>query len=340
MKRIIEDLKTGNLKNAYLLFGEEDYLIRQYRSRLADAVCPPDDTMNRTEYAGKGIDVRELSAQAMTMPFFAERRVILVENSGFFTKGSDDVLELLKALPESTVLIFCESGADKRTKLYKYISKTFCAVEFSRLKDDALMKWILTILGSEGKKITRPVMELFLSRTGDDMYLIRNELDKLLAYCLDREIITAEDVRAVCSNQIQENIFAMVDAISVQDQKKALALYHDLLVLREPALRILALITRQFHNLMRMKDMLQNGCSDAQIASGVRLPPFVVKKQRGILTRMTQAALNKSFALCLDIDEQIKSGLIRDQIGVELLIVQLSGGTGRTPHSQTCNSES
>ena len=74
MKSLQEDLKTGNFKQAYLLFGEEAYLRQQYKDKLIQALNPDGDTMNFTRYEGKGIEVREMIDLCETMPFFAENQ--------------------------------------------------------------------------------------------------------------------------------------------------------------------------------------------------------------------------------------------------------------------------
>ena len=60
MKTIDEDIKTGNFKQIYLLYGEEGYLKRQYRDKLRAALVAADDTMNVTAYEGKDINPREV----------------------------------------------------------------------------------------------------------------------------------------------------------------------------------------------------------------------------------------------------------------------------------------
>ena len=84
MKSVVEDIKKGSFKPVYLFYGEEAYLKQQYKNRLKDAVLPEGDTINLSIYSGKGIDVEEMIAQADTMPFFAEHRLLLIEDSGFF----------------------------------------------------------------------------------------------------------------------------------------------------------------------------------------------------------------------------------------------------------------
>ncbi len=72
MKSLNEDIKTGNFKPVYLLYGEEAYLKKQYRDRITKAIFPDGDTVNYAYYEGKGINPGELIDLAETMPFFAE----------------------------------------------------------------------------------------------------------------------------------------------------------------------------------------------------------------------------------------------------------------------------
>ena len=82
------------MKQIYLLFGEEGYLKRQYRDRLTRAMLPEGDTMNYACYEGKGIEIREVIDLAETMPFFAERRLIVFENSGF-SKAAEQIWRII-----------------------------------------------------------------------------------------------------------------------------------------------------------------------------------------------------------------------------------------------------
>ena len=94
MKRLQEDIKTGNFKPVYLLYGEEAYLKKQYRDRITKAIFPDGDTVNYAYYEGKGINPGELIDLAETMPFFAKCRLIVVENSGFFKNATPDLADI------------------------------------------------------------------------------------------------------------------------------------------------------------------------------------------------------------------------------------------------------
>ena len=179
VKNLQEDIKTGKFKNAYLLFGEEAYLKIQYKEKLIHALNPDDDTMNFTKYEGKGIEVREMIDLCETMPFFADHRVVLVENSGFFKNKCDELADYMKTLPDYLRLVFVEEEVDKRSRMYKAVKNCGRIVEFAKQDEKTLMRWAAGILAREGRKITTRDMELFLTKTGTDMGNIRMELDKL-----------------------------------------------------------------------------------------------------------------------------------------------------------------
>ena len=145
------------------MFGEEAYLRQQYKDKLIQALNPDGDTMNFTRYEGKGIEVREMIDLCETMPLFAEIRVILVENSGFFKNKCEELADYMKSLPDYIRMVFVEEEVDKRSKLYKAVKNAGKIEEFTTQTEELLTRWILTRLKKEGKSITGSVMQLFLS---------------------------------------------------------------------------------------------------------------------------------------------------------------------------------
>ena len=307
-----------------LLYGTEDYLKRQYRDKLKHALVEPDDTMNFSAYEGKDINPKELIDLSETLPFFKEKRMILVENSGFFKNSCDDLAEYMSQVPESTCFVFVEEEVDKRSKLFKAASRAGSAVEFETPKEDMLVRWILGRIQREGKKITQSVMQLFLSKTGSDMENIDKELEKLICYTLDKTEISAADVEAICTGQTENKIFEMIDAISAKNQKKALDLYYDLLALKEAPMRILFLIARQFQNLLLIKSMSAKGYPAVSIAKTAGMPSFAVQKNLRQAGAFKINQLKEAIEDCGQAEEDVKTGRMADQLAVELLIVKYS----------------
>lgn len=322
MKNMQEDIKKQEFKNVYLFFGEEGYLKKQYRDKLLSAWNPEEDTMNFSRFEGKGIDVREVIALGETIPFFAEKRIILLENTGFFKSQSTELADYMGQIPEYLYLLFVEDEVDKRNKLYKSVTKHGRAVEFNIQNENTLVRWILQILKREGRKITQRDMDLFLSKTGNDMSNIEKELEKLLCYTMGRDVITTQDIEEVCVNQVTNQIFAMVQAVSEQNQEKALQLYYDLLSLKEPPMRILFLLARQYNQLLQIKELKDLGYDVKTIAEKSGIQSFVVKKSLGCLGRYSAQMLRQAVEDFVQAEEEVKTGQLNDVLSVELLIVK------------------
>ena len=324
MEKLAAELKNRTFRRVYLFYGEEKYLIRQYQSRLIETVLGDNAGMNLSVFEGKNADPKEIMSQAQTMPFFAEYRVILVQESGFYKKTPEGMAEYLAEIPDTAILLFVESDVDKRSRMFKQTEKNGRAVQFSRQRDVVLKKWVLSQLKREGKKITEPVLNTFLESTGDDMELISQELEKLLCYTMEKDVITAEDVKAVGVPAVGNHIFDMIDALAAKNRQRAMNLYLDLVRLREPPMRILFLIGRQFYILNRLKSMRKNGMGDKEMAAAAKIPPFAVKKNLAQAAKFTDEQIQNAIETCVQADADVKSGRLTDRMAVELVMATIA----------------
>ncbi len=321
MQNLHNDIKQGSFKQAYLLYGEERYLKRQYADRLRRALCSGDDQMNVHVYNGKNLPVDEIIDLAETLPFLAERRVIFIKDSGLFKSGGEKLAEYLAAPCETTYFVFTESEVDKRSKLYKALLARGRAVEFTARDEQSLKQWIAGILARDGKKITEHTAQLLLQKTGTDMENIQMELEKLICYAYDREVITPEDVETICTNRVSNHIFDMINAIADGKQREALQLYYDLLALKEPPMRILFLIARQCNLLLQVRELRSRGYDNKAIAPKIGVPPFIAGKYVAQSGRFKTAALRSAVEQCVEAETAVKSGRMNDVMSVEILIL-------------------
>ncbi len=323
MRQIAEDIKQNNLKQIYLLYGEERYLRRQYKDKLKTVLCTEGDSMNTHMYEGKNISVGEIIDLAETLPFLAERRVIFITDSGLFKSGGEKMAEYLNEPNETTFFVFTESEVDKRSKLYKTVQSKGYAAEFAVQDENMLKRWIAGILAKDGKKLTESTVQLIISKAGTDMDNIQTELEKLVCYCMDRDVITDADVEAVCTTRISNHIFDMVNAIADKKQKEALQLYYDLLALKEPPMRILFLIARQCNMLLQTKELKSKGHDNRTIGSKIGVPPFVVQKYINQASKFKTATLRNAVLKCVEAEEAVKTGRMNDMMSVEILILSV-----------------
>lgn len=323
MKIINEHIKSNEFQSVYLLYGEEEYLKKQYRDKLRKAMVG-DDTMNYSYFEGNKISVKEVLEIAETLPFFAERRLIIIEDSGFFKSSQEELAEYIKKQPDYLNFVFVEKDVDKRNKVYKAVNDNGYVCEMKQQSTSVLVQWIVGLLKAENKKIDRAAIDLLLSKTGVGMDNIRTEVEKLICYCMDRQEITESDVEAVCTTQTVSRIFDMITAIATKKQKQALELYYDLLTLKEPPMRILYLLSRQFNGILQVKEALAVGNSNAGIAKEMGVAPFIVGRYASQAKYFKNSEIKQALLDFAEIEESVKTGKLEDKLGVELMIVKYS----------------
>ncbi len=335
---VASSLSSKEYKNAYLLYGSEGYLRNYYKKALKVALVNEGDNLNYSYFEGTGTNPSEVAGLLSTMPFMAEHRVIIVENSGWMAKSSGEegeekssgdgklslVIEGIKNIPEDVIIIFVEEKADKRSKLYKAITSKGVAEEFGEQQDETLARWLINQAKAAGKSMDPATAMYLVSECGKDMFLLEKEIEKLMAWCLDRPGITREDVDTVCTHQVNNKIFDMVTAIAMHRQKEALAMYYDLLVLRESPFHILTLLVRQYTRMLAVKDAMLKKIPLASLAGRLEMQDWLVKKIGEQTRNISLKEIRRNLEACAKADEDIKSGNLTDSMSLELLIVGCS----------------
>lgn len=324
MRTLSDHIKKRQFKNVYLIYGPEVYLRKQYRDRLRDAVIDSEDTMNYNYFEGKGLDVKEIIGLCETMPFFADYRVIVVENSQFFSSAQDELAAYIPNIPDTTCLIFVEESVDKRNKLFKAVSQKGYAATMNSPDEKSLKLWIGGVLKNAGKAVSERTVMHFLNTVDNDMENMKQELEKLICYAADRDYVSEEDVDAICCVHVENKIFEMISSIAMKKQKEAMKLYEDLLALKEPPMRILYLIVRQFNQLLQIKELAVKGYTLQVIAERTGMRDFIVRKNMTLTKQFSFDELRKAVEECADLEEAVKTGRMEDRIAVELIMIRYS----------------
>ena len=190
------------------------------------------------------------------------------------------------------------------------------------------MKELVSLLNKASRAYYQEAQEIMSNyeydRLYDELQNLEKELEKLFCYCMGKEEIEISDIEAICTTQITNKIFDMVEAVAMKNQKKALDYYYDLLTLKEPPMRILYLLTRQFRILMEVKEMDRTGVPPKEIAAKVGIMPFLVGKYRAQAKAFTRKELRGIVEAGVQTEEDVKTGKMGDILSVELFLVQYS----------------
>lgn len=317
-----DNIKNRAFKRCYLLFGEEPFMIRHYKNALKSAVLGNGDKMNLSTFTGKVTDINSIIDIAETLPFFTDYRCVLIENSGLFS-SANELYDYIDKIPESTVIIFAEAEVDKRTKLYKAVNKLGLAVEFEVQKESDLVNVIIKKFAADKIQISPDLAKYFVIRIGTSMDELFSEADKLISYVYEKRTVTKEDIDNVCTRQLSDKIFDIMDYMGRKDRENAIAYYLDLIGLQESPVKILSLINNHFTRLYNVKNLAAEGKS-GEIASLLKLPPFFVKKYIEQANNFSFDKLKDALEYGIFADNAIKTGKMNEYIAAESMIIKFS----------------
>ncbi|MDO4187459.1 MAG: DNA polymerase III subunit delta [Lachnospiraceae bacterium] len=356
-------MKTGQFNKLYVLCGDDDYSIGAYKKMLKNAIMPVDDGMNLTEFKGKGQNVNAIMDTARTIPFLAEKRVVIITDSELLSpagkKGSSEddedesqdgaedskdkgkkkdkeygLAEFFAEIPDTTVMIFCEEHVDRRSKVFKAAAKYGYVATFNKIseRDDQgiarIQGYVANRLKKDNMQMTKGAWKLFIERTGTDLRVVFTELEKLTCYALEKGVIAAEDVEALVPERIEDKIFLMTEYMTNFQQQQALDLYYDLLRIKEEhPVKIMAMIYRQYHQMYVVKKLSSEGVNEKEIMRLAEIKEknsFQYSKLLRLSGRYTYNDLKNAMQMCLDYDKAFRSGKMKDHVAVEMVIVAMS----------------
>ena len=132
-------------------------------------------------------------------------------------------------LPESSVLIFTEKGeVSSNHRIAKAIQKVGRYVSYdplekgTSLNKDPLYKKVVDKFTSYDKRITPRAFEQLRNRTGGDMHMIAEAINKIINFVGDKQQIDEVDVRNIVSQSTYDRIFDLTDAIGKRSTRQGL----------------------------------------------------------------------------------------------------------------------
>jgi len=299
------------------LYGDDRVSLDADVSRRTAATGDSAAVMNVLRLDGASVDLAELAAAARSLPFFGGTRVIVVRNLGDRLKavGKEERAALIAALselPPSTELLVVEPDLlDKPEShpLYDLARTRGEVVAFRVAAVGNVEAWLAQRAEALGVAIAPAAAAELHRRVGEHPLALQTELEKLAAYALESGNVRPEDVRELVSPSAESSVFDLVEAMGKRDSSRAVGKLEDLLLRQsEPALRILAMIARQFSQLIVAKDVLEGGAGPGDLGRELGVPQWLVGRLVGQSQLFAMAELERALEAVLEADFALKGG--------------------------------
>lgn len=286
--------------------GENSFLRRQELKKTIEDFVSKYGDFALEKLDGDESTIEQIKASVTSMPFLAERKLVVIYRAGNNKDFSDNLDNLVKEIPENTDLILDEPKLDKRTAYYKWVKAKTDFKEFSKLDDRRLVEWMVQYAKLSGGEINRQDALYLVQRVGGEQQRLANELDKLT---LLEGPISRSRINDLTEPLPQSKIFDLLDAAFSGDHAKAMILFDDQRAQRVEPQEILAMIGWQLRQVALVKT-----AGNHDLIHEAKMSPYTAEKASRIASRMTLNQLKKLIRDLIILDVRSKrSSLDLDQ---------------------------
>ena len=328
-----KELKNGDLKSLYLLYGEELFLLENSLKKIKSLFGECIKGINYI-YIDE-TNVNQIIADIETPAFGYEKKLIIARNTGLFKKEgkrknveisklkekiSKYIEENINIINTSVVLVFVEEEAETKQELYKTIDKFGNVCKFDFQKPIQIEKRIKAICNSYKVKIDDSTLRYFIECCGTNMQDLINEIRKLIEYAGENGKIERIDIDKLSIKKLESIIFDLTDSLGKKDTKKALEVLKNLIYAKEPIQKILITLYNHFKKLYLTKIAMINS---RDIVSSLNLKPnqtFLANKYKMQSKYFSENELKIILQSLRDLDYNYKNGLIDLQVGLESIL--------------------
>ncbi len=277
--QLSKNLKDGIIAPVYLFSGDDVFRKQETVKKIIAALKVDDFNLNQTDCL-QTKDIGETLILANTMPAFADKRVIVINNIDKLTKNPlTALLNYLEKPLSSTCLILLHNDYKKFKKdkvLVSALSEDSAEILFDELKGASLHKWIKDKFAEKGLKASENIVFMLEEITGADLTALTMEIEKLSLLLIKREdkTVTEDDLLSSVGYSKEENPFALNNAVLALNKKEALKIIDNLLKAGEEPIAVLNKISNPAMKLFRIKYLTEAGLSSFQITSQAGLMPW------------------------------------------------------------------
>ena len=313
------------MNNIYLIYGNEEYLIKTELNKILDNLNSLTD--NIIKYNLDESTIGDILLEVSTVSMFSDKKIVICENSNFLTsesKKDEEIDSLMKYINnpfEDVYLIFIVNNEklDERKKIVKDLKKVSKVLICNRVDDHNLNNYIYNYFKDNNYDIDMSLVRIIKDKVKYDLSNIINECDKLMNYKDNNKKITKEDIENVITENIEDNVFSLTDAILNKDISKKIKIYKDLLLMGEEPIKLIVMIANQFRLLLQVKLMVKNDYRQNEIATIIKEHPYRVKLALNSNYSINEIIDNIKKLYKLDYD--IKTGNIDKNFGLELYLL-------------------
>ena len=298
-----QHIKTGEFLPYYIFYGEEYQVMKLYLKMMATKVN------SELTYVDSLMDLMTGTRTKSLVP--VRHLYVIMDDKEFQT--TEKMWEKFTGLKDD-IVVFYYTNTDKRLKFWKHFKDV--AVEFSKLNDTVLMKYIEKEIGKQNESM----MKELIDACEHDYGRILLELDKVQQYAeatgtIENGILENFLADGTIYKPDSDAIFDFTAAVLARNPVKAYNLLQQSKNIGEASLTLISVLYSNIKTLLQVQS--------AKYYKKLGLNGFVLKNTLPYRNNYSNGELVSAMKLLRRCEKGIKTGDIPDNIAVDYFLVQV-----------------
>lgn len=293
--------------NSYAIKRQVDAIKERYLEKTKDST-----DLLQLDLAEKGLD--SLIENIEALPMFVSSRLIIATNISLAKPTEQQLNKIIEATPESTNLVLIDPDVDKRTMVFKRLSKIKQAKEFKQLARPQLIQWVLKEANLANLSLAENEAQYLIERGGEDQWKLYNDIQKLSSY---GGKITKRIIDNLVSPSLDNTAFDLADALVKKDLRRALNLYQQLLLDGQADPAILGAIIYQYRMILLSK------LASSELVKAYGASSYAIQKARQINSDIDLEDIRYIYQQIREADIATKTGVLNSNEAMKQMFYRL-----------------
>ena len=295
--------QSNNLKPVYLLAGSQALLIERYIEDIKLSLAKEYPDYQLFTYHTESDSIEEIIGNANNYSIFGGKKLIIVKKCEKLKKEDISLIEKYIISPSIDCYMLFYSNESNKPKFKKHInleSKLFKSA-------DQIEKRVIREGELLGVKLTPRAANEILNLIGDDLKSINNELLKISQYFINKEIIDEKDIQGFITKRSHEDIFQLINSITVKDRKSAISVLNELRSINYDPVSVVSTLSWRFRQIWHLKELLNSDITENDVSRELKVSSgalYYLKKQAG---NFSFKSLSTTILLLSNLDKELKS---------------------------------
>ncbi len=323
----LDDVEAGQLAPIYYVCGEAFSRLRLVAA-IRKAVFGAGKSANAFNYDGlaaKSAGAQGILSAARTMPMLGDKRLVQVSDA--HDLSADELTALIPYIEDPsphTVLLLSAESADMRLRFFTRLKKSAAVVQrYEPLKERQAPAWVSAEARRQRVPLEPQTASLIVDSVGADRGELAGAIERLALYAGPGEKVTLRHVEELLAQTRQRSIFELTNAVGRGERREAMLVLRQMQQAREPALRIVAMLSRHVRQLWTAREMNQGGAGQQAIAERLGIHPFFINDLVAQARRFEDGRLERTHRALFEADRTLKSSRLSDALVMDRLVLDL-----------------